>query len=120
MKNQQRQRRPLAQTTTNDQGTDSASLAIQTRPFIAESSLRQLQQLYGKGSASAAAASTNPQPVAADAVAAAAVGTLPASSMAAVVEQLNKVRFGNSVVPKATAKRHEERIKADLMDVDLS
>lgn len=109
----QQQRRPQ----TNQAGSAPAveRIPIQTRPFIAESSLRQLQQLYGNG-----ATTSNEQPVA---VVAAAVGTLPASSMDAVVAQMNKMRFGNSVVPKlgaATAKRHEAAVMADLMDVDLS
>lgn len=114
---QQRQRKPTAVAAAAAAAANGAPTAdaepIRTMPFIAESSLRQLQQLYGKPTpAPAPASAADAKPL--------AVGTLPATSMDAMVAQLNKVRFGNSVVPKMAGKRNEAQIAANLMDVDLS
>lgn len=79
---------------------------MQTAPFIAESSLRQLQQLYG-----------NRQ----EQIAVESIGTLPAASMEATVIAANKSVFTNKIVPpKAPAtKKQQSKITADLMDVDF-
>lgn len=112
MRVQQQRRPPLQQLATGD-GSAAQSQPIQTRPFIAEASLRQLQQLYGKPLPSSASASASGEP--------AAVGTLPAASMDALAAQLDKVRFGNSVRPKAEElPRNQAKITASLMDIDLS
>lgn len=79
---------------------------LQTAPFIPESSLRQLQQLYGK-----------PQPMNNSE----SIGTLPASSMdAAVAAAANKLSSSNRIVPIVpVTKKEQAKITADLMDVDF-
>lgn len=79
---------------------------MQTAPFIAESSLRQLQQLYGNRQEQNAVES---------------IGTLPAASMEATVIAANKSVFTNKIVPPRppATKRQQSKITADLMDVDF-
>lgn len=79
---------------------------MQTAPFIAESSLRQLQQLYGNRQERPAVES---------------IGTLPAASMEATVIAANKAAFTNKIVPPRApaSKKQQSKITADLMDVDF-
>lgn len=87
-------------------------MRVQTVPYIEESALRQLQQLY----------KLQPQNHSREASETDTIGTLPATSMDAVVAHLNKVRFGNTLTPQADKlppKRNADKITADLMDIDL-
>lgn len=93
----------------------AAPIRVQTVPYIEESALRQLQQLY------------KPQPHSQsrdDEQPADTIGTLPATSMDAVVAHFNKLRYGNTLTPPAqpkspSANRNAAKITADLSDIDL-
>lgn len=81
---------------------------LQTAPFISESALRQLQQLYGK-----------PQTPFPD-----SIGTLPAIAMEDVLklqmESRKKNLLPNTVrEPEPQSQANKSKITADLMDVDF-
>lgn len=91
-----------------------APMRVQTQPYIEESALRQLQQLYKLQPQVSTPAEVGTQSD--------TIGTLPAASMDAVVAHLNKVRFGNTLqpqTPKSPAQRNSAKITADLMDIGL-
>lgn len=91
----------------------AAPMRVQTVPYIEESALRQLQQLY----------KLQPQNPSRDGEQPDTIGTLPATSMDAVVAHFNKVRLGNTLSPPSTKSptphRNAAKITADLMDIDL-
>lgn len=95
-------------TKNNNSGASNGHemIKMQTGPFIAESSLRQLQQLYGNRQEQNAGES---------------IGTLPAASMDAAVITAKKSAFTNNIVPpRAPAtQKQQTKITADLMDVDF-
>lgn len=87
---------------------------LQTGPFISESALRQLQQLYVKAQANNGASSTLPD----------SIGTLPAIAMEDVKHfgiQNRKRNFLPNTVrePEPRSEAEKSKITADLMDVDL-
>jgi len=87
---------------------------LQTGPFISESALKQLQQLYGKGHTQNEAPSTFPD----------GIGTLPAVAMDDVIrletESHQKYLLPNAVSQaKAKPQADKSKITADLMDVDF-
>lgn len=87
---------------------------LQTGPFISESALRQLQQLYGK-----AHIQTEAQPMFPD-----SIGTLPAVAMEDILklhtESRKKNLLPNTVRdPEPQSQADKSKITADLMDVDL-
>lgn len=87
---------------------------LQTGPFISESALRQLQQLYGKAHTQNEAKSTFPD----------SVGTLPAVAMDDIIklhmESRKKNLLPNTVrEPEPQSQADKSKITADLMDVDF-
>lgn len=87
---------------------------LQTAPFISESALRQLQQLYGKAHTPNEAQSTFPD----------SIGTLPAVAMDDVLKLQNESRKKNllpNIVrePEPQSQADRSKITADLMDVDF-
>lgn len=93
--------------------TVDTSHKVQTGPFISESALRQLQQLYSKAQAQNGAEPSLPD----------SIGTLPAIAMDEVVKSLAKSRkniLPNTVrEPEPQSAADKSKITADLMDVDL-
>jgi len=86
---------------------------LQTGPFISESALRQLQQLYGKAQTQNGAQPTYPE----------SIGTLPAVAMDDVIKSLTNSRrnvLPNTVRdPEPQLPADKSKITADLMDVDF-
>lgn len=88
---------------------------LQTGPFISESALRQLQQLYGKAHTQNEGQSTFPD----------GIGTLPAVAMDDVIKKLQienrkKNLLPNTVRdPEPQSQADKSKITADLMDVDF-
>ncbi|KAG4073083.1 hypothetical protein HA402_009502 [Bradysia odoriphaga] len=86
---------------------------LHTGPFISESALRQLQQLYGKAQVQNGAQSTFPD----------SIGTLPAVAMDDVIKSLTNSRrnvLPNTVrEPEPQSAADKSKITADLMDVDF-
>lgn len=86
---------------------------LQTGPFISESALRQLQQLYGKAQTQNAA-STFPD----------SIGTLPAVAMDDVIRSQSDSRKKNFLPntvrePEPRTEAEKSKITAELMDVDF-
>lgn len=95
------------------QNTDPAQ-TLQTGPFISESALRQLQQLYGKAHTQNTAQSIFPD----------SIGTLPAAAMVDVMKLQTESRrqnlMSNTVVQmESQSQTDKSKITADLMDVDF-
>lgn len=105
---------------TNSKKTTARPVAIsdkphtlQTGPFISESALRQLQQLYGK------AHTQNTQPMFPD-----SIGVLPAVAMDDVIKLQTESRKKNLLPntvnqPEPQSQADKSKITADLMDVDF-
>ena len=83
----------------SNNNVQSSSDAIRTVPFISETALRQLQQLYGKHE------TINES-----------LGTLPASSMAA---DANVYIIMQQPAAQTTPPKYNKKITEDLMNVDL-
>lgn len=88
--------------------------ALQTGPFISESALKQLQQLYGKGNTQNVA-----QPMFPD-----SIGVLPAVAMDEVIKLRNESRRKNLLPntvnqPESQSQVDKSKITAELMDVDF-
>ncbi len=87
---------------------------LQTGPFISESALRQLQQLYGKAQTHNRAHSTYPD----------SIGTLPAVAMDDVIKSQTENRKKNFLPntvrePEPQSEAVKSKITAELMDVDF-
>lgn len=88
---------------------------LETGPFISESALRQLQQLYhGKGlKTQNAPQSTFPD----------SIGTLPAVAMDDVIKSLansrNNILPNTIKPPEPQSTADKSKVTADLMDVDF-
>jgi len=86
----------------------------QTGPFISESALRQLQQLYGKAHTQNEAQATFPD----------SIGTLPAFAMDEVIKRQAENRKKNLLPntvrdPEPQPQANKSKITAELMDVDF-
>lgn len=87
---------------------------LQTGPFISESALKQLQQLYGKANTQNEAQSTFPD----------GIGTLPAFEMDEVIKLQTENRKKN-ILPNTVSQTDSQsqadksKITAELMDVDF-
>lgn len=85
--------------------TGSNQQPIKMMPFIEESALRQLQQLYKLKSTLSMPNS---------------VGTLPAESMeATIIRTVNAAAPSRLMQEPIRSKKQQAKITADLMDVDL-
>lgn len=88
---------------------------LQTGPFISESALRQLQQLYGKAHTQNVAQPTFPD----------SIGTLPAVAMDDVIRKLQIENRKKNILPNTVrdpepqSQADKSKITADLMDVDF-
>lgn len=89
--------------------------SLQTGPFISESALRQLQQLYGK-----AHTQNEAQPMFPD-----NIGVLPAVAMDDVIKKLQTESRKNNLLPNTVnqpepqSQEDKTKITAELMDVDF-
>lgn len=82
---------------------------LQTGPFISESALRQLQQLYGKAQIQNGAQSTFSD----------SIGTLPAVAMDDVIKSKPDSHKNNILLRKPQSAVDKSKITAELMDVDF-
>lgn len=92
-------------------------MQMQTGPFISETALKQLQQLYGAGGGGDANNNNKRAQQQTE-----SIGTLPAEAMEVAVRQLppKSILDNKIVAPKPPATlREQAKITADLMDVDF-